>query len=76
MKRLQAALKARRCGEAVALLRAARYFTYFTHCARFSLCSSVLLLLMLCSVSREVWPEGEAFGAADAETEDEFMSLR
>ena len=26
MKRLQAALKARRCGEAVALLRAARYF--------------------------------------------------
>ena len=70
MKRLQAALKARRCGEAVALLRAARYLT---PCARLIV---LLLLLMLCSVSREVWPEGEAFGAADAETEDEFMSLR
>ena len=26
--------------------------------------------------SREVWPENEAFGAADADTEDEFMAMR
>ena len=26
--------------------------------------------------SREVWPENEAFGAADADNEDEFMAMR
>ena len=25
---------------------------------------------------REVWPDGEVFGAADIEPEDEFMALR
>jgi hypothetical protein len=25
---------------------------------------------------REVWPENDAFGAADADAEDEFMALR
>merc|ERR1719400_397597 len=30
----------------------------------------------LIRAAREVWTEGEAFGAADAETEDEFMTLR
>ena len=27
-------------------------------------------------VFREVWPENDAFGAADADAEDEFMALR
>ena len=27
-------------------------------------------------VSSEVWPENDAFGAADADAEDEFMALR
>ena len=30
----------------------------------------------LVRAAREVWTEGEAFGAVDAETEDEFMTLR
>ena len=48
MIRIQDALKEKRSGEAVALLRA----------------------------SREVWPENDAFGAMDAEVEDEFMAMR
>merc|ERR1719162_443820 len=30
----------------------------------------------LLRASREVWPENEAFGAADADNEDEFMAMR
>jgi len=32
--------------------------------------------LALMRAAREVWPEGEVFGPADAEAEDEFMTLR
>ncbi len=32
--------------------------------------------LSLLRSAREVWPEGEVFGAEDAEAEDEFMTLR
>lgn len=31
---------------------------------------------MIQCVYREVWPEGEVFGAADIEPEEEFMALR
>ena len=30
----------------------------------------------LLRASREVWPENEDFGAADADNEDEFMTMR
>jgi hypothetical protein len=30
----------------------------------------------VCDPFREVWPENDAFGAADADAEDEFMTLR
>ena len=34
------------------------------------------MAIALLRASREVWPENDAFGAADADTEDEFMAMR
>lgn len=77
MVRVQDALQARLGPEALALLRAARSVRFNT----LSTCNTKLARLVKYSrfpfvVLREVWPEGDVFGSADVEPEEELELLK
>lgn len=76
MVRVQDALLARLGPEALALLRAARWVRFHTLSISNTLYSIIIIQVCFLVVLREVWPEGDVFGSADVEPEEELELLK